>query len=245
MSDVTHRYDYCAIRRLFLINFLFAVDDRPVAQSLAKLTVNFQSSLSISDSTSEAANSTGTAGDSCSLQQYCDTGCQTDIMGEVGDVAAQMRTIWTYSHCWKPPSNIWNDSYAVYNRYFPSLCEVRVPGFLALGGQSETQLAVRGSQEKVSLFVCLLFNSHSTMTHQHAAQALCPVGGRVMNSICGWWSWLLSDVWPVEWAGWSHSSLASLLLTVCCLCVHSQRTAQRLAGCTPCPSTTWFNVHTV
>lgn len=55
-------------------------------QSLAKLTVNFQSSLSVCDSTGEAANSTGTAGgDPCGLQQYCDTGCQTDIMGEVGD----------------------------------------------------------------------------------------------------------------------------------------------------------------
>ncbi|KAG7228865.1 hypothetical protein INR49_008643 [Caranx melampygus] len=53
-------------------------------QSLAKLTVHFHSSLSISDSASEVANSTGTVGDSCSLQQYCDTGCQTDIMGEYG-----------------------------------------------------------------------------------------------------------------------------------------------------------------
>uniref|UniRef100_A0A3Q4GVF0 WWC family member 3 n=1 Tax=Neolamprologus brichardi TaxID=32507 RepID=A0A3Q4GVF0_NEOBR len=58
-------------------------------QSLAKLTVNFQSSLSVSDSASEVANSTGTVGDSCNLQQYCDTGCQTDIMGEVGDYASQ------------------------------------------------------------------------------------------------------------------------------------------------------------
>lgn len=59
-----------------------------VTQSLAKLTVNFQSSLSICDSASEAANNTGNAGDSCNLQQYCDTGCQTDIMGEVGGGAA-------------------------------------------------------------------------------------------------------------------------------------------------------------
>lgn len=59
-----------------------------VPQSLAKLTVNFQSSLSICDSASEVANSTGSAGDSCNLQQYCDTGCQTDIMGEVGGAAA-------------------------------------------------------------------------------------------------------------------------------------------------------------
>lgn len=58
------------------------------SQSLVKLTVNFQSNLSISDSANEVANSTGTVGDSCSLQQYCDTSCQTDIMGEVGDTAA-------------------------------------------------------------------------------------------------------------------------------------------------------------
>ena len=60
----------------------------PYSQSLAKLTANFQSSLSICDSAGEVANSTGTAGDSCGLQQFCDTGCQTDILGEVGDAAA-------------------------------------------------------------------------------------------------------------------------------------------------------------
>lgn len=68
---------------------LFSQDDGCVTQSLAKLTVNFQSSLSICDSASEAANNTGNAGDSCNLQQYCDTGCQTDIMGEVGGSAAE------------------------------------------------------------------------------------------------------------------------------------------------------------
>lgn len=66
----------------------FVVYYHSIPQSLAKLTVNFQSSLSISDSASEVANSTGTVGDLCNLQQYCDTGCQTDIMGEVGDSAA-------------------------------------------------------------------------------------------------------------------------------------------------------------
>nr|XP_057929461.1 protein WWC3 [Doryrhamphus excisus] len=52
-------------------------------QTLAKLTVNFQSSLC--DSAGEVANnSTGAAaGEPCGAQQqYCDTGCQTDIMGE-------------------------------------------------------------------------------------------------------------------------------------------------------------------
>lgn len=67
-----------------IVGCLFSQDGGCVTQSLAKLTVNFQSSLSICDSASEAANNTGNAGDSCNLQQYCDTGCQTDIMGEVG-----------------------------------------------------------------------------------------------------------------------------------------------------------------
>lgn len=71
---------------VFLI-FSFVLDHYSIPQSLAKLTVNFRSSLSISDSANEVANSTGTVGDSCNLQQYCDTGCQTDIMGEVGDTA--------------------------------------------------------------------------------------------------------------------------------------------------------------
>nr|XP_043900498.1 protein WWC3 [Solea senegalensis] len=59
-------------------------------QSLAKLTVNFQSSSSIIDSVGgEVVNSSGGlhVGDSCQQQQqqqqqqFCDTGCQTDIMG--------------------------------------------------------------------------------------------------------------------------------------------------------------------
>lgn len=61
----------------------FVVNRCSIPQSLAKLTVNFQSSLCIGDSAGEVVNSTGTVGDSCNLQQYCDTGCQTDIMGEV------------------------------------------------------------------------------------------------------------------------------------------------------------------
>uniref|UniRef100_A0A671TE80 Protein WWC3-like n=1 Tax=Sinocyclocheilus anshuiensis TaxID=1608454 RepID=A0A671TE80_9TELE len=45
-------------------------------QSLAKLTLNF------CDSINEVANSANTLGDSFSVQQYTDTGCQTDLMGE-------------------------------------------------------------------------------------------------------------------------------------------------------------------
>lgn len=93
-----------------------------LSQSLAKLTINFQSSLSISDSASEVANSAGTAGDSCSLQQYCDTGCQTDIMGEVQVIAAppclqiellsaaQMITELSKLHHKMLPLYVWNES---------------------------------------------------------------------------------------------------------------------------------------
>ncbi|KAM7410450.1 hypothetical protein PAMA_001745 [Pampus argenteus] len=80
-------------------------------QSLAKLTVNFQSSLSVSDSANEVANSTGTAGDSCSLQQYCDTGCQTDIMGEYGSqdsshLVDKVKLNWQYEEAKKKVQSI-------------------------------------------------------------------------------------------------------------------------------------------
>jgi len=44
----------------------------PPPQSLAKITVNFQS------------GEVAPGEDPCTLLQYCDTGSQTDIMGEVG-----------------------------------------------------------------------------------------------------------------------------------------------------------------
>uniref|UniRef100_H3CH37 WWC family member 3 n=1 Tax=Tetraodon nigroviridis TaxID=99883 RepID=H3CH37_TETNG len=80
-------------------------------QSLAKLTVNFQSSLSICDSASEAANNTGNAGDSCNLQQYCDTGCQTDIMGEYGlqdssHLLDKVKVNWQYEEAKKKVQSI-------------------------------------------------------------------------------------------------------------------------------------------
>lgn len=80
-------------------------------QSLAKLTVNFQSSLSIGDSSGEVANSTGTAGDACNLQQYCDTGCQTDIMGEYGSqdsshLVDKVKVNWQYEEAKKKVQSI-------------------------------------------------------------------------------------------------------------------------------------------
>ncbi|XP_074492885.1 protein WWC3 [Sebastes fasciatus] len=80
-------------------------------QCLAKLTVNFQNSLSIQDSVGEVANSTGTVGDSCNLQQYCDTGCQTDIMGEYGSqdsthLVDKVKLNWQYEEAKKKVQSI-------------------------------------------------------------------------------------------------------------------------------------------
>ncbi|XP_069006885.1 protein WWC3 isoform X1 [Embiotoca jacksoni] len=80
-------------------------------QSLAKLTVNFQSGLSISDSTGEMVSGTGPAGDSCNLQQYCDTGCQTDIMGEFGSqdsshLVDKVKLNWQYEEAKKMVQSI-------------------------------------------------------------------------------------------------------------------------------------------
>ncbi|CAN9500247.1 unnamed protein product [Ophioblennius macclurei] len=82
-------------------------------QSLAKLTVNFQSSLSTGDSSGEAvtANSTGTAGESCSLQQYCDTGCQTDVLGEYASqdsshLVDRVKLNWQYEEAKKKVQSI-------------------------------------------------------------------------------------------------------------------------------------------
>ncbi|TDH08098.1 hypothetical protein EPR50_G00094170 [Perca flavescens] len=80
-------------------------------QCLAKLTVNFQNSSSIHDSASETANSSGLVGDSCNLQQYCDTGCQTDIMGEYGfqdsmHLVDKVKLNWQYEEAKKKVQSI-------------------------------------------------------------------------------------------------------------------------------------------
>ncbi|XP_051986269.1 protein WWC3-like isoform X2 [Xyrauchen texanus] len=74
-------------------------------QSLAKLTLNF------CDSINEVANSAETLGDSCSVQQYTDTGCQTDLMGEFGTqepsvLADRVKLSWQYEEAKKKMSSI-------------------------------------------------------------------------------------------------------------------------------------------
>uniref|UniRef100_A0A672M0I9 Protein WWC3-like n=1 Tax=Sinocyclocheilus grahami TaxID=75366 RepID=A0A672M0I9_SINGR len=70
-------------------------------QSLAKLTLNF------CDSINEVANSAETLGDSCSVQQYTDTGCQTDLMGEESSLLAErVKLSWQYEEAKKKMSSI-------------------------------------------------------------------------------------------------------------------------------------------
>uniref|UniRef100_A0A8B9KEL8 WWC family member 3 n=1 Tax=Astyanax mexicanus TaxID=7994 RepID=A0A8B9KEL8_ASTMX len=79
-------------------------------QSLAKLTMNFHS-LSISDSINEVANSAGTLNNSCSLQQYTDAGCQTDLIGEVSmldssPLVDKVKLNWQFEEAKKKVSSI-------------------------------------------------------------------------------------------------------------------------------------------
>ncbi|KAM6963064.1 protein WWC3 [Aplochiton taeniatus] len=82
-------------------------------QSLAKLTVNFQSSLSIGESPGEGPVGSGSLGDSagCPQQQYCDSGCQTDVMGEYGSLDSsplvdKVKLNWQYEEAKKKVQSI-------------------------------------------------------------------------------------------------------------------------------------------
>lgn len=80
-------------------------------QSLAKLTANFQSSLSMNDSSSEVVNNTGSGADPCVLQQYCDTGCQTEPLGEYGSqdsshLVDKVKLNWQYEEAKKKVQSI-------------------------------------------------------------------------------------------------------------------------------------------
>lgn len=74
-------------------------------QSLAKLTLNF------CDSINEVTNNAESLADSCSVQQYTDAGCQTDIMGEFGSqesslLADRVKLSWQYEEAKKKMSSI-------------------------------------------------------------------------------------------------------------------------------------------
>lgn len=74
-------------------------------QSLAKLTLNF------CDSINEVTNNAETLGNSCSVQQYTDSGCQTDLMGEFATqepplLADRVKLNWQYEEAKKKMSSI-------------------------------------------------------------------------------------------------------------------------------------------
>ncbi|XP_009300730.1 protein WWC3 isoform X1 [Danio rerio] len=74
-------------------------------QSLAKLTLNF------CDSINEVTNNAESLADSCSVQQYTDAGCQTDLMGEFGSqesslLADRVKLSWQYEEAKKKMSSI-------------------------------------------------------------------------------------------------------------------------------------------
>uniref|UniRef100_A0AAQ4Q5M7 WWC family member 3 n=1 Tax=Gasterosteus aculeatus aculeatus TaxID=481459 RepID=A0AAQ4Q5M7_GASAC len=75
-------------------------------QSLAKLTVNCQNSSSVHEPAGEAP---GPPGDTCYLQQYCDTGSQTDIMGEYQDsshLVDKVKVNWQYEEAKKKVQSV-------------------------------------------------------------------------------------------------------------------------------------------
>ncbi|XP_043985671.1 protein WWC3 [Gambusia affinis] len=74
-------------------------------QSLAKLTVHFQS-LSVGDAAGEVTDSTAS-----NPQQYCETGCQTEIMGEYGSqdsshLVDKVKLNWQYEEAKKKVQSI-------------------------------------------------------------------------------------------------------------------------------------------
>ncbi|KAK7915763.1 hypothetical protein WMY93_011524 [Mugilogobius chulae] len=77
-------------------------------QSLAKLTVNFQSSLSMGDSSGEV-NHSGSS--DSGLQQFCDMGCQTEPLGEFGSqdsthLVDKVKLNWQYEEAKKKVQSI-------------------------------------------------------------------------------------------------------------------------------------------
>ncbi|MBN3315248.1 WWC3 protein, partial [Atractosteus spatula] len=80
-------------------------------QSLAKLTIGFQNSCCLSDSLQDLQSSPAALSDSCLPQQYCDTGSQTDIIGEFGSressrLVDKVRLNWQYEEAKKRVSGI-------------------------------------------------------------------------------------------------------------------------------------------
>ncbi|XP_064183105.1 protein WWC3 isoform X1 [Anguilla rostrata] len=91
-------------------------------QSLAKLTVNF------SDSLHDPAGTPGALGEPCLLQCYRDTGCQTDIMGELysqdsSPLVDKVRLNWQYEEAKKKVSSIQHQLAQMESESWPGRAE--------------------------------------------------------------------------------------------------------------------------
>uniref|UniRef100_A0A8C9SQ90 WWC family member 3 n=1 Tax=Scleropages formosus TaxID=113540 RepID=A0A8C9SQ90_SCLFO len=94
-------------------------------QSLAKLTLNFQDSMYISDSQVDAASGPGSLADPSLLHQYCDTGCQTDIVGEDSSpLLDKVRLNWQYEEAKKRVSSIQHQLAQLDSESWPGRAEV-------------------------------------------------------------------------------------------------------------------------
>ncbi|KAJ8246993.1 hypothetical protein GJAV_G00257560, partial [Gymnothorax javanicus] len=97
-------------------------------QSLAKLTVNFQHGLCISDSLQDPAGGPGPLGEPYSLQCYRDMGCQTDIMGELysqdsSPLVDKVRLNWQYEEAKKKVSGIQHQLAQMESENWPGRAE--------------------------------------------------------------------------------------------------------------------------
>ncbi|KAJ8351819.1 hypothetical protein SKAU_G00232950 [Synaphobranchus kaupii] len=97
-------------------------------QSLAKLTVNFQHGLCVTDTLHDPASTPGAVGEPCLLQRYRDTGCQTDIMGELcsqdsSPLVDKVRLNWQYEEAKKKVSSIQHQLAQMESESWPGRAE--------------------------------------------------------------------------------------------------------------------------
>ncbi|KAJ8407248.1 hypothetical protein AAFF_G00278220 [Aldrovandia affinis] len=97
-------------------------------QSLAKLTVNFQHSLCIGDPLQDGVSSPTAPGETCLLQRCRDTGCQTDVMGELGSqdsspLVDKVRLNWQYEEAKKKVSGIQHQLAQMESESWPGRAE--------------------------------------------------------------------------------------------------------------------------
>ncbi|XP_028935648.1 protein WWC3 [Ornithorhynchus anatinus] len=101
---------------------------RDLMQSLAKLTDGFRNSCCITDSLLDLPHDSGSLGDSCLPQRYCDACSQTDIIGEFGfddktRLVDRVRLNWQYEEAKKRVSNTQQQLALLENESWPGMAE--------------------------------------------------------------------------------------------------------------------------